>query len=242
MSMSDERAFTHARLLHDWMVAHADAEGVVVGSLLQMADAVGLTHGKVWHAMQSLREGGLTKLLSTGNGRIKARWRLLEAKQPAGWGEYVRYTDERVERARKLWDEGVPSGTIAREMGMSKNQIIGMAHRNGFAGRPSPITGEVKERKPAAPRIRKYEPRPMPRHEVVAPPPEAPETPEAPPPPSPVVRAPVVLTPARGCQFPLWPTGAAPTHEYCNKPTPVGSSWCPECRRRVFNRVGWAAA
>jgi hypothetical protein len=44
-----------------------------------------------------------------------------------------------VERARLLWAEGLSAAAIGRELGCSKNSVIGMAHRRGFAPRPSPL-------------------------------------------------------------------------------------------------------
>src|SRR3954467_5769941 len=44
-----------------------------------------------------------------------------------------------VERARLLWAEGLSTAAIGREFGCSKNSVIGMAHRRGFAPRPTPL-------------------------------------------------------------------------------------------------------
>jgi hypothetical protein len=41
--------------------------------------------------------------------------------------------------ARQLWERGLPTVQIARELGVTKNTIIGLARRNGFPARPSPI-------------------------------------------------------------------------------------------------------
>jgi len=46
--------------------------------------------------------------------------------------------------------------------------------------------------------------------------------------------APLVLGNGK-CTFPLWPNGAAPSHEYCSKQTPLGSSWCASCRAVVWH-------
>lgn len=50
---------------------------------------------------------------------------------------------ESISYARARWDTGLPAAEIAREMGISKNCIIGLAHRNDFTGRPSPIRRKV---------------------------------------------------------------------------------------------------
>ena len=44
------------------------------------------------------------------------------------------------------------------------------------------------------------------------------------------------------CAFPLWANGAAPSHEYCSKQTPLGSSWCVECRAVVWHTYRQARA
>jgi len=38
------------------------------------------------------------------------------------------------------------------------------------------------------------------------------------------------------CTFPLW-GDEPPTHQYCDKRTPLGSSFCPDCRRICFYRA-----
>ena len=37
------------------------------------------------------------------------------------------------------------------------------------------------------------------------------------------------------CAFPLWENGAPISHEYCNERTPLGSSWCVECKKKVYH-------
>ena len=62
------------------------------------------------------------------------------------------WTDERIERLKKMWSEGATASQIADELGgVSRNAVIGKAHRLGLDARPSPVKpGEEKERKPAA--------------------------------------------------------------------------------------------
>ena len=50
------------------------------------------------------------------------------------------WTDERIETLKKMWEEGHPASKIAEELGgVSRNAVIGKAHRLGLAKRPSPI-------------------------------------------------------------------------------------------------------
>ncbi len=61
------------------------------------------------------------------------------------------WTDERIERLKKMWHDGATASQIADELGgVSRNAVIGKAHRLGLEQRPSPVKpGEEKDRKPA---------------------------------------------------------------------------------------------
>jgi len=83
------------------------------------------------------------------------------------------WTDERIERLKALWTKGMTASHIADELGgVSRNAVIGKAHRLGLQSRPSPV-------KP-------NEPAPKPR-------PKAKDRPEAPAAPA---KAPVAEAPA----------------------------------------------
>ena len=75
------------------------------------------------------------------------------------------WTDERIERLKTMWTQGSTASQIAEELGgVSRNAVIGKAHRLGLESRPSPVKpGEEKEKvkkaaaatpaaKPAAPK------------------------------------------------------------------------------------------
>ena len=49
------------------------------------------------------------------------------------------WTDEQVEELKRLWDQGLTTGEIGKALGVSKNAVVGKAHRLGLNGRPSPI-------------------------------------------------------------------------------------------------------
>ena len=76
------------------------------------------------------------------------------------------WTDERIERLTKMWEGGATASQIAEELGgVSRNAVIGKAHRLGLKARPSPVKPNEKEAVPApAPRAPKAEaaPRPAP--------------------------------------------------------------------------------
>lgn len=60
------------------------------------------------------------------------------------------WTDERVEILKKLWSEGRTAAEIASELGgVTRNAVIGKAHRLKLSGRASPIQQSAKKPKPA---------------------------------------------------------------------------------------------
>lgn len=58
------------------------------------------------------------------------------------------WTDERVEKLRELWDKGLSASQIAKELaeGVTRNAVIGKAHRMGLASRPSPVKADPAKR------------------------------------------------------------------------------------------------
>jgi GcrA cell cycle regulator len=63
------------------------------------------------------------------------------------------WTEERIERLKKMWHDGATASQIADELGgVSRNAVIGKAHRLGLEQRPSPVKpGEEKEVKKPGP-------------------------------------------------------------------------------------------
>jgi GcrA cell cycle regulator len=50
------------------------------------------------------------------------------------------WTDERIERLRTMWEKGMTASQIAEDLGgVSRNAVIGKAHRLGLQSRPSPV-------------------------------------------------------------------------------------------------------
>ncbi|MEL7198736.1 MAG: GcrA family cell cycle regulator [Pseudomonadota bacterium] len=64
------------------------------------------------------------------------------------------WTDERIATLQKMWEGGSTASQIAEELGgVSRNAVIGKAHRLGLKSRPSPVkSGDKKKsaKKPAA--------------------------------------------------------------------------------------------
>jgi GcrA cell cycle regulator len=51
----------------------------------------------------------------------------------------MEWTEESIVRLRTLWDEGLSTAEIGRQLGVSKNAVVGKAHRLDLPARPSPI-------------------------------------------------------------------------------------------------------
>lgn len=49
------------------------------------------------------------------------------------------WTEERIEQLKRHWREGLSITDIGRKLAMSRNAVVGKAHRLGLAGRESPI-------------------------------------------------------------------------------------------------------
>lgn len=62
------------------------------------------------------------------------------------------WTDERINTLKKMWKEGKSAAEIAKTLGkgVTRNAVIGKAHRMGLSGRPSPIKKPAPPKKEAA--------------------------------------------------------------------------------------------
>lgn len=61
------------------------------------------------------------------------------------------WTDERIATLKKMWEGGSTASQIAEELGgVSRNAVIGKAHRLGLKSRPSPVKANDKKKKAPA--------------------------------------------------------------------------------------------
>lgn len=115
------------------------------------------------------------------------------------------WTDERIEKLTKMWEGGSTASQIADELGgVSRNAVIGKAHRLGLKARPSPVKANDKAEAPA----------PAAKPAPKAPPPEAPRAA------APVARPAPAAPPRAAAPAAAAPAGTAPTGD---TPAPVSS-------------------
>ena len=164
----------------------------------------------------------------------------------------MEWTEETIERLRALWAEGLSTAEIGRRMGISKNAVVGKAHRLNLPARPSPIRRDgpgSPARAPAPRRITGSTLPPLaaaaePVVEVVAAPVMAPVAPR------PVVREPVVVAkapPLRAISQPrvgrssacCWPIGEPGTKSFrfCDAAAAAGKPYCVEHAQIAYVKV-----
>lgn len=106
------------------------------------------------------------------------------------------WTDERIDRLKAMWEKGLTASQIAEDLGgVSRNAVIGKAHRLDLKSRPSPVKSNEAKEAPAvvpiaaAPSAAPVAPAPAPVPTPVKAVPKVVAEPEvlrqAPPPPSP---------------------------------------------------------
>ncbi len=141
------------------------------------------------------------------------------------------WTSEAIDQLRALWAEGHSTAEIGRRMGVSKNAVVGKAHRLNLPARPSPIRRDAdasprpaaQARRPAPP---PREPMVMRRPEPAQPAPAAPAA-AAPPPPAPAVVRHFPRVSGRTCCWPLGEPGTA-EFRFCGGDALAGKPYCPE--------------
>jgi GcrA cell cycle regulator len=99
------------------------------------------------------------------------------------------WTTERIDQLKTMWERGMTASQIAEELGgVSRNAVIGKAHRLGLQARPSPVKAVDSAAKAAAAAA--------PRKVVAEPTPAVPVATPAPVAAAPVAPRPIVAAPA----------------------------------------------
>ena len=146
------------------------------------------------------------------------------------------WTDDTIRELRRLWSEGHSTAEIGRRMGVSKNAVVGKAHRLDLPARPSPIRTGGSPRPPHAPRRQ-----PIPRLADTVPlsclgETNIPATVQRIAPTAAPTRR-VAIAPRRIGSHPCcWPIGepGAPTFRFCDDPAPLDVPYCDEHARRAY--------
>ncbi len=178
------------------------------------------------------------------------------------------WTAEKIEQLNKLWSEGMSITEIGKILGMTRNAVVGKAHRLGLAKRPSPIARAPGPRPAAQPTPVAAQPRPAPA--AAAPvmaagmttagmttaataPAAPPAVAEAPLPPKPAM--PAIPQPARPRPAPAfratrvangpacrWPIGdpKSPDFHFCGSPSIEGKPYCEKHCAMAYS--GWSDA
>jgi GcrA cell cycle regulator len=73
----------------------------------------------------------------------------LESLAKAPHIQWSRWTDEKVATLARLWSEGHSASRIAAAIGVTKNAVIGRAHRDGLPARQRVAIGASGPRRPS---------------------------------------------------------------------------------------------
>lgn len=170
----------------------------------------------------------------------------------------MEWPEQTIRDLRTLWAQGHSTAEIGRRLGVSKNSVVGKAHRLDLEARPSPIrraAGYVKP-PPSIPHVARVTLPPLASYEPPEPqsaqvwqdcianqiaaiwkrPEPAPVQPRvvAPRPPAP---APIVFRPRpEPC---CWPIGEpkSKTFRFCFDPAPGGKPYCDEHSKLAYVRI-----
>lgn len=159
------------------------------------------------------------------------------------------WTDERITELKRLWSEGFSASQIAERLGgITRNAVIGKAHRLHLASRPSPIQRQIGERRQRSrPAVRPAAMRVAPVEAVRAePPPAVVAKAPAPPPPKNFRAGPIDYSSAltlsdRHCH---WPIGHPnePGFHFCGAPAASGRPYCHAHCQVAYRKTDDAAA
>ena len=166
----------------------------------------------------------------------------------------MEWTDDVIDRLRALWSEGHSTAEIGRRLGISKNAVVGKAHRLTLDARPSPIRRSMPGEAPRRPSIRRVtgptlptmaapavpaaaRPAPVrefaPARDIAAPPPRPPEPAHAP-----SLRA-VGRAPGGRLVACCWPIGepGTRTFRFCDDESLPGKPYCATHAALAYVRV-----
>ena len=137
------------------------------------------------------------------------------------------WTDDIIARLRALWNDGHSTAEIGRRMGITKNAVVGKAHRLDLPGRESPIRrGPAGPATPRQPRPSRAARPSLPGLPSALTRPARTPAPAVPPtPPSPPRRR--YGPSGQPCCWPLGEPGT-PGFRFCGSGSEQGRPYCPE--------------
>jgi len=139
------------------------------------------------------------------------------------------WTDERVAELMRLWEAGRSASEIGRLLGVSKNSVVGKAHRMKLKARPSPI------KRGSTPQVRRVAVAPIARSAAQAP--AAPKAVETRVPVQAPAPRPRTVARANGkgpnCLWPIGDPGDQDFH-FCGAPAIPGKPYCDEHCARAY--------
>lgn len=165
------------------------------------------------------------------------------------------WDDNAIIELRKRWATGESTTSIARNMGCSKNSIVGKAHRlDGLIGRPSPIRRpdgwQITSKQIPTPRVVGPTLPPLQssspsfiqaRPSFLRPPPSPVPQPVATraairPPPPPQAPPPVIYGRVQDCCWPIGDPGTK-SFSFCSEPSAPGKVYCIGHCQKAFVRI-----
>jgi GcrA cell cycle regulator len=165
---------------------------------------------------------------------------------------YMEWTEQRIEMLRRLWGQGQTASQIAVALGgVTRNAVIGKAHRLGLTGRPSPIKRDASgtatpKRRPVPRRALQPQPRPMMQSMQRAMPAQSQDGSGVVSNPPPAPREQSRSYPARahgGVKSCSWPMGdpKQPGFHFCGEPSEPGRPYCSSHCHQAYQRKSEAA-
>jgi GcrA cell cycle regulator len=121
------------------------------------------------------------------------------------------WTPEQINQLTRMWNDGLSTAEIGKRLGISKNAVVGKAHRLHLDSRPSPI--------------KRIGPRPAMARSLVHTRPAAPVAAAPAPAPRPAPR--VVELSSHSCRWPIGHPGDAGFH-FCTARAIQGKPYCVE--------------
>lgn len=139
----------------------------------------------------------------------------------------MEWSEEVIAKLRVLWGEGHSTAEIGRRLNISKNAVVGKAHRLNLPPRPSPIRrGAEGAARPQPPRRTQGPTLPPLASSMNAPAPAL----------RPIIPAPKQTLRAAPCCWPIGEPGK-PSFHFCNADSVPGKPYCEDHANIAYVRV-----